>query len=261
MPPIVRRSPAAATNAAAPPAASFDALDHVAIVATEGRAILDLATGADLGARVPGLRWSVRDVIAHLGAVHRWAERIVRNRSMRGESYTKSRLDGDDLLGWYAESVSSLTATLAATDPAAPCPNFSSGCAAVAAFWPRRQAHETTVHRCDVERALGRPSTIEAAVACDGVDEMLEVFVSRRPRPQDLLAPLGLVAIDPAIAWTARPAGSRRVDVEPGLAPDVAATVAGPPADLLLRMWNRPILDGDRLVVNGDATVVESFGI
>ena len=50
-----------------------------------------------------------------------------------------------------------------------------------AAFWFRRQAHETAVHRWDAQRAATPSSVdpIDATLAADGVDEWLEVFVPR----------------------------------------------------------------------------------
>jgi hypothetical protein len=42
-----------------------------------------------------------------------------------------------------------------------------------AAFWARRMAHETAVHRADGQIATGRAPVIDADIAADGIDEWL----------------------------------------------------------------------------------------
>jgi uncharacterized protein (TIGR03083 family) len=42
-----------------------------------------------------------------------------------------------------------------------------------AAFWSRRQLHETFVHRTDLEQALGIDPKVDAGVAADAIDEFL----------------------------------------------------------------------------------------
>ena len=63
-----------------------------------------------------------------------------------------------------------------------------------AGFWPRRMAHETTVHRVDAEQAAGRPvAPVPAALAVDGIDEVFGVFVvghrALRPGSTKILYP------------------------------------------------------------------------
>src|SRR5690606_4655181 len=48
-------------------------------------------------------------------------------------------------------------------------------------FWVRRQAHETAIHRVDVESARGdEVSPVGEAFAVDGIDELLNGFHARR---------------------------------------------------------------------------------
>ena len=53
--------------------------------------------------------------------------------------------------------------------------NWSSIWPDTAAFWPRRMAHETSVHRVDAQQAAGAQLPIDTALATDGVDEFLMV--------------------------------------------------------------------------------------
>ena len=48
-------------------------------------------------------------------------------------------------------------------------------------FWYRRMAHETLIHRVDGELAHGGISQIDPAIAEDGIDEALTLFVAVYP--------------------------------------------------------------------------------
>jgi uncharacterized protein (TIGR03083 family) len=120
----------------------------------------------------------------------------------------------------------------------------------------RRVAQETAMHRWDAEAAAGDPQPIDRALAADGIDEMLEVFV---PRVNDKLVGTGetlhLHATDGDGEWliTLTPDGPTW---ERGHAKgDVAAR--GTTSDLLLLLWNRRTPDD--LEVFGDRTVLERW--
>ncbi len=230
-----------------------------AIVSDEAARISDLIRSHDLSTKVPGLgRWKVRDVAAHLGGVHRWATRIVTSRSMDGPGFIKSKLDGVDLCDWFDEGVEPLVAALAANPLDDPCPNFNPGSPKTVQFWVRRQIHETTIHRWDIERAFDLTTPIPPEVAVDGIDEFLDVFVRTRGK-QQLRAPLVLATTKPAMTWTLTPADRvGRVDVASGRSAGVEAEIGGSPEDILLLLWRRRPLAGD-LEVRGDVDVAASL--
>ncbi|MEM9519873.1 MAG: maleylpyruvate isomerase family mycothiol-dependent enzyme [Actinomycetota bacterium] len=236
--------------------ASVDAPERIA---AEGARILSVARAGDLAAPVPKVgRWKLRDVIAHLGGVHRWANRIVNERSMDGPRFTASKLDREELLAWFDEGLQMLVTTLATTEPAASCPNFNPGSENTVAWWTRRQLHETTVHRCDVEAAAGLPTPIVEDVAADGVDEFLDTFVRTRGK-QTATAPVVLTSDEPPRSWTVTlSAKPGRVDVTAG-DHGGAGRLVGAPDDLLLLLWNRRDLEETGLVVEGDADAVRAF--
>jgi hypothetical protein len=66
----------------------------------------------------------------------------------------------DELPGWFREGHASLVRVLEAADPDMTCWTFLDAPSSVA-FWARRQAHETAIHRVDAEQAAagagGRP--------------------------------------------------------------------------------------------------------
>ena len=53
---------------------------------TDGALLARAARTADLAAPVPGLEWTVRDVVAHAGAVHRWCADLVARRLVGDET-------------------------------------------------------------------------------------------------------------------------------------------------------------------------------
>lgn len=232
----------------------------VPVVEAAAERVLRLARDADLVVPAVGLgRWRARDVVAHLGGVHRWATRIVTERSMDGPGFAKSPLDGEALCDWFEEGAQGLVHALRTTDPEERCPNFNPGSRSVAGFWHRRQAHETTIHRWDLERCWSSNTPIEPAVATDGIEEFLAVFVRSRGK-QTLTAPLTLTAAESGATWTVRPAPRPgRVEIELGAAPDAAAQLAGPAEAVLLHLWRRIPLDAPGLTVEGDAAVAASL--
>lgn len=241
-------------------AGGLDSGWQISALADAVNRISELARQGQLAEPVAHLpRWKVRDVVAHLGGVHRWATRIVAKRSMAGPGFKKSKLDGDELCDWFDEGVEALLDMLTSTGLDEPCPNFNPGSVGTVAWWARRQAHESTVHRWDVEQALGSTTAIPAPIAADAIDEFLDVFVRTRGK-QTLTSPLVLATTRPARTWTLTPAEKPgRIDVAAGtLDLDVpAATVSGKPEALLLALWGRQSATDAGLTIDGEAATAE----
>lgn len=199
--------------------------------------------------------WRVRDLVEHLGTVHRWAASIVLSGQRLAEP---EPLVVGDLPDWYAGTATALLAALRAVDPGEPVPNFSR-VHETAGFWPRRQLHEVTVHVVDLLQALGRDESrwaVPAELAADGVDEVLHVFfprmTARGSRP-DVRARIRLVAGDLDRSWVVAPAEG---DAPPALldpSVEVDAVVSGTASDLYLALWHRVPLQ--RLRYAGDEGV------
>ena len=178
---------------------------------------------------------------------------------MDGPSFTKSKLAGTELCDWFDAGVEDLLVALRANKADDHCPNFNPGSPDTVAWWSRRQTHETTVHRWDIERALGCTTQIDPAVAADGIDEYLDVFVRTRGK-QTLIAPLTLATTRPSQAWTLSPAVlPGRVDVEDGRSAEVTSQVVGRPETLLLVLWGRLKFSEAPLKTHGDPAVVASL--
>ncbi|NNN29058.1 maleylpyruvate isomerase family mycothiol-dependent enzyme [Streptomyces sp. S3(2020)] len=239
----------------------METAEFVRILDREGRSLAAAAERAGTDAKVPTCpEWQVRDLVRHTGAVHRWAAGFV------ADAHTSPRpfgglpdLDGADLLAWFREGHERLVDTLASADPDTRCWYFLPAPSPLA-FWARRQAHETTVHRFDAESARGGASSeITAEFAADGIDELLTGFHARarsrvrseRPRVLRVRATDAEGAV-----WTVRltqepPAAERS---EEG---DAECEISGPAAQVYLSLWNRVPFPG----VTGDGSLAELWRV
>jgi uncharacterized protein (TIGR03083 family) len=199
-----------------------------------------------LAAEVPWVpAWTVRDLVAHLGAVHRWATGILRAGSTEPpEPSSRFRAPEDDLAGWYALGLTELVATLRTVDPDAPAWHMSPAASRRARDWSRRQAHELVVHRMDLEAAAGvGHAPVDVALAADGVDELLGIVLPRWQHTPPLAtarARVTVTATDADRSWLVEVAdGTVRSTGSPA-GPAADATLTGTAEQLLLRLWGRP---------------------
>jgi uncharacterized protein (TIGR03083 family) len=155
------------------PSLPMNHLEHCAFLDIEITRFSSTLEVADLTSAVPSCpAWTVRDLGAHLGEVHRWAEHLVRERAQARISSNDMGLDqGPVSPTWMLEGGAQLLATLRGCDP--DLPMWAWGADQHARFWSRRQLHETLLHRIDLELALGLTSHADTAVAADAIDEFL----------------------------------------------------------------------------------------
>ncbi len=210
--------------------------------------------------------WTVRDLVRHLGGVHRWATGYVAGRRTEVWDVELDEVVGawpEDaaLAGWLRDGCTTLADALAAAPDDLECWSFLPA-PSPRAMWARRQAHETAVHRVDAE--LAAPTTSDpfrSAFAADGIDELLTCFVPRRSTTlrADASASLSVHCTDVDTGWVLR------------LGPDGVTTTAGPvsngrgadcsvraaAADLYLALWNRA--GPEELVVEGDRELLGRF--
>ena len=215
--------------------------ERFGVLAREVEARRTAAPG--LHAPVPWVpAWTVRDLVGHLGAVHRWATAIVRAGSTDRPAAPPQPPD-DGLLDWYGAGLTDLLHALRDTPPDAPAWHMSPAAERTAASWVRRQAHELVVHRMDLEVAAGLPVTgVDPELAEDGADEVLSVVVPRWAHTEPLrsaTAGVGVHSTDTGRVWTVRVTRGDVV-VHDGDAGTVDARLEAPAGDLLLRLWGRP---------------------
>ena len=178
------------------------------------------------------------DLAHHLGGIHRWARTAV-VEGPSDERTVDAPSDRAALVDWFRAGASALTETLRATDPATPCWTFGPR-PRVAAFWFRRQAHETVLHAHDAAASQGAAGPLDPELALDGVDEVVTMFFPARS---------GSAGPPRSRCRWPRPGGGRAVappgDDDP--TSDPAATVSGPAEAVLLLLWHRIALDDPRL--------------
>jgi uncharacterized protein (TIGR03083 family) len=235
--------------------------EHVAALDREGKLLTEAAQRTDLDVPIPTCpEWCMRDLVRHMGDVHRWAAAHVAER--RTEPIGKAELpevagplpEDSGLLDWFREGHSRLVETLDAADPDTQCWSFLPAPSPVA-FWARRQAHETGIHRADAQ-SPGGPSSITpfgSEFAVDGIEELLFGFLGRPDDGAPVEPPrsLHIHATDTEGEWLvrlARGAETRRQH------DDADCTVYGSASDLHLLLWNRGTPDG--LDVQGDASLL-----
>ena len=229
---------------------------HDLLEAATDRFAQTVAT-ADPASPVPACpEWTVRDLVAHLGNVHAWAEQIVR----AGDPDSDEEEPGADLATWYAERAARLRATLAAVDPDRPTWNFV-GQGEVASFWVRRQLHETTMHTVDLDQARGVEPRVEPTVADDGILETFEVFGPRmvqRGFGAVLDGPVELRATDTGAHWTLVPVAGAAPRIAGLHEPvSVVGSIAGRAQDVLTALWKRT--PADLLTRSGDEEALSRF--
>ncbi|MFF0110171.1 maleylpyruvate isomerase family mycothiol-dependent enzyme [Streptomyces hirsutus] len=230
----------------------MDVSRFVEILDEEGRLLAEAAEKAGPDAEVPTCpEWRVRDLVRHTGVVHRWAAAFVADGHVPPRPMgDPPELDGPELLAWYREGHRGLVGTLSGAAPDVECFTFLPGSPSALAFWSRRQAHETAVHRFDAESARGgAPAPVSTDFAVDGIDELLRGFHALRRSRVRTEAPrvLRVRATDADAVWTVRLSPEPPVTTRDA-AGDAECELAGPAEQLYLALWNRlpvPTTSGD----------------
>lgn len=142
--------------------------------------------------------WDVAYLVKHLGLIYSQVALVVSGRQTvapdRGQ--LSSVANGEARLGWFAEQRTAVLAALEATDDDVAVWNWTKESPGPTRFWSRRLAHETLIHRVDLELAQGfEPAHAYPEVASDTVTEFFELFYPRfesqfhRGEPRGLPAP------------------------------------------------------------------------
>ncbi len=229
-------------------------------LAAEARVLADAASRCAPSAPVPGLRWDAQTVVAHTGAVHRWAadtvaRSLATNETGGSAAFAPSVRDVLRLHDWLDEGAAILISTLRSAPAGLRCFTFVPG-VPPRTFWIRRQAHETAIHRADVEAAAGGPVTpVAASFAQDGLGEIVGAFATKPAFATDRPGRLLLAASD-GPAWLVTFGGQRNVVASGDLGgTDADAVVRGTSDELYRWAWNRPA----PVVTTGDPQTLASW--
>ena len=188
--------------------------------------------------------WTIGELLGHLGSVERWVAATLASGVDADEPPAPAGARAG--ARWFLDGADGFLDAIDAIEPDAPCWGFDLD-RQTQASWLRRQAHEHAIHRFDAEAALGRSDAPDAALAVDGVDEVVSVMLPRQLRlgrvDPDAIEPVRLRATE-AVApgeWMVRGSDGDREPV---------ATVDAPAGRLYLLLWGRERLAS--LPVTGD---------
>ena len=212
------------------------------------------AAAAGLDAPVPTCPgWTVLDLVAHQGMVHRWATGHLRGTPVAdAAAIEKAAHDETDVLGWFDEGATALLQAIVDAPDDVDAPVFLRHAPGPRLFWTRRQCHETTIHAVDALGArLGRPARADetwmrAPLALDGIDELLRGFLTRRRQGVHTPEATRLVVRprDAERAWVVtlhpeEPAETSVVDPATAAVDDGDPELTGSAVELYLQLWNR----------------------
>jgi uncharacterized protein (TIGR03083 family) len=230
----------------------------------DGGAFRAAVTGdTPLTARVPTCpEWTVSELVRHLARIYGYVRRHV-SRGVTDLPEPFELAADVDVVEVWTEEFTELLAALDAVDPDLPAYNWAPQ-AKKAAFWPRRMAHETAIHRWDAQMATGLAEPIEVRLAVDGVSEVLDTWLpaGRRAKTPDRFGMIALHATDADEVWYVRlrSTGVALLDTDTLLDDDdrhERVTASGPASDLMLALWGRVAFDN--LLVGGDAALLEGL--
>jgi len=245
--------------------------EHIDAVRLQGALLADAAGRAGLDAAVPPCpAWRVKDLLRHTGYVHRWAARHIAEGPEEvidgppEAEILRAGVADPELLNWFRAGHAALVETLATADPAVTCATFMAAPSPLA-FWARRQAHETAIHRADAESASGLLPDYAPDFAADGIDELITGFGRRRKYQPGTVAEGGrlhVVAGDTGDAWSIEAREGRlhpRRDTGRDAAWDAACTVCGPASGVYLYLWNRADATRGDVTVTGDPALLAAW--
>ncbi|MFE7115660.1 maleylpyruvate isomerase family mycothiol-dependent enzyme [Streptomyces sp. NPDC057654] len=228
---------------------------------------------ADLKAMVPSCpEWTLEDLLRHLGGAHRRVEATVRTRAtefvpdeqVSGISGPEGA-DVHTLAAWLRDGAAELVRTLHETGPEVDVWVFF-GTGSVS-FWARRMAHETVVHRADVDLTLGAEFAVDGEVGADTIDEWLQIgalpqLMEARPELRELLGPgrtlhfHGTDAVPGVEAeWLLDLTGDAIVVRQAH--EKAAVALRGSITDVLLVVFRRQPVSAGRVEVIGDAELLD----
>lgn len=238
---------------------------------SDGTAFLNAISQPDvISVTVPSCPdWTVGELARHLGAIYR----RVRVNAASSDIHTPwpalavpddaPAADDPSVVSWFGQELAQIDAFLQALDPDRPVWNWAPQ-AKVGAFWHRRLAHETAVHRWDAQLATGLPEPLDSKLAGDTVSEVFDTMLpaGRRRSPSTASGMVHLVASDLDQHWWVRVRGEGVALLDTNTLLDDSehqpgAVASGTASDLALALWGR--VSFDVLHTTGDLALLEAL--
>jgi uncharacterized protein (TIGR03083 family) len=234
---------------------------YLASIEAAGTALAGAADG-HLDDKVPTCpEWDVARLVSHVGRVHAWVAQILAAAGAPPDApRPQAPEERSQLLPWYGEVRSQLLADLARHGADDPAWVFVPSSPQRVRWWYRRQALETAVHRYDAELAAGLAAPLDAALASEGVDELLTELLPAGMAGDSLGGLTGTLhvhATDTDGEWSLDFGAA-------GLAPrrehaKADSALRGPASGLYLFLMNRQTVGEAGIEVFGDGAVVDAW--
>jgi uncharacterized protein (TIGR03083 family) len=240
----------------------MDDAELLACLAADYGDLRDAATAVELTTPVPSCPgWTVADLVVHVAEVYLHKVTVMRTGEWPRD-WPPPGLAAGPPLARLGRAYGQLRTEFGARASSWPARTWYDPDQTVA-FWIRRMAQETVIHRIDAELAAGLPVTpVPAALAVDGVDEVLKRFLAfgsaawsaefARMKGEHLAGEDGPDTISVVAgrnAWTVRPS-PRAVRVEDGAGDQPRVTIEGVPDRVLQWLWGRA--GDDAVALTGD---------
>jgi uncharacterized protein (TIGR03083 family) len=240
----------------------MDESRYLECLSSDYTSLRDAAGASDMTEPVPCCPgWTMGDLVSHVAMVYLHKATSMRTGQIP-ESWPPPGLDEEPLLPLLERAYAELMAEFSRRAPTDSTPTWYEPDQTVA-FWIRRMAQETVIHRIDAEQAAGLPVTyVPDDLAVDGVDEVLRRFLAYdsvhwpdefSQLPGGHLAGEGnreaIVVAAGQAAWTVRPS-PREVIVEDGASDHPLVAIEAAPEEMLRWLWGRTTDDAVR--VTGD---------
>ncbi len=231
-------------------------------VRTEAQALIFAAGAGSMDVPLPTCEgWTMRDLAVHVGEFCGFWSHVLAEGTGRPKSPFPDPPVDRDLADWLANRCADVVMSLEITPPDTEVWTWFDADHS-AAFVARRCAHELAIHRFDAQSAHGIPVPVPAELAADGIDEILDVLVTARPRTGEGAGrTMRLRSSDLGLDWAVT-LQADRIDVDRGsdsgsFAEDADLVVTGTASDLELTLYDRPTLGA--VDIHGDDTVLRGW--
>lgn len=200
--------------------------------------------------------WTAAAAVGHITKVHQWAAWLVRGGAP--DRFNYRRPEPDESLSAYRDGLADLITALSRASDNQPM-HTPWPARSPRLFWARRQAHETAIHRVDLQLAAGYGvSDFDPEFAADGVDELVMGMIPDRLASATADRPLRVLLepLDANISWTVRIAPDG-VQVAREVSDSADLSVFGLSAELYRWTWNRA--GDDEVTLRGELPVADRW--
>lgn len=235
--------------------------EHLEALDEHGWALLACATNMPAARQLRACPdWTVTDMIHHVGWIWDfWAWVVENGVTERADVLAKPdppRPADAELQDWARGRLNHLQDVLARHQMRDPAYSFT-GRPRDVAWVARRVAHESAVHRLDLEEVAGHDLRLDPALAADGVDEFLTALRLRHhaEEPEPVSGTIHLHATDTEGEWfVGEDTGAEDALLHEHRFGDTG--VRGPAQQLLRWLWRREPADVE---LYGDVDVARRF--